>query len=256
MMGGGMGNNNNNNNNNNMFGGGGLFGGGGGLFGGGGTTTQPAPANPNYKNGDGAVLFTTYMVLEEQVEGLDLLWDSPKKQHEFQTAAAMLALWQDNLVSLDQAEINKYSSMPMASQIQAMMKDHRYRSRFANMSISKDAEEHPTAKDWKYLPWLGYYSDRTFPWIYHTGGDDSANGLGWVYVQAPTSKEAWFYISGIGWMWSSESIWNNEKLTANGSLLPLFDSSSGKWTAYRLGSDPAKPGRLFYDYDLKEYEKR
>ena len=256
--GGGRGNNNNNNNNNNMFGGGfggGMFGGGGGMFGGGGNN-QPAPATPNYKNGDGAVLFTTHMVLEEQVDGLDLLWEAPKKQHEFQTAAAMLALWQDNLVSLDQAEINKYSSMPMASQIQAMMKDHRYRSRFANMSISKDAEEHQTAKDWKYLPWLGFYSDRTFPWIYHTGGDDSANGLGWVYVQAPTSKEAWFYISGIGWMWSSESIWNNEKLTANGSLLPLFDSSSGKWTAYRLGSDPAKPGRLFYDYDLKEYEKR
>ena len=123
MMGGGGGRGNNNkgtNNNNNMFGGGfggGMFGGGGGLFGGGGNT-QPTPTTPNYKNGDGAVLFTTHMVLEEQVEGLDLLWDAPKKQHEFQTAAAMLALWQDNLVSLDQEEINKYSSMPMASQIQ------------------------------------------------------------------------------------------------------------------------------------------
>jgi hypothetical protein len=161
----------------------------------------------------------------------------------------MLALWQDNLVSLDQAEINKYSSMPIASQIQAMMKDHRYRSRFAGMSISMNAEEHPTLPDWKYLPWLGYYSDRTFPWIYHVGGDNSANGLGWVYVQAPTSKEAWLYISEIGWMWSSESIWKSLPTPH----LPLYDSSAGKWVAYVLGSDS---GRLFYDYEKKELIER
>ena len=226
------------------------------MFGGGGAT-QPAPANPNYKNGDGAVLFTTHMVLEEQVEGLDLLWGAPKKQHEFQSAALMLALWQDNLGSLNQAEINKYSSMSMASQVQAMMKDYRYRSRFAGMSISKEAEEVASnAPDWKYLPWLGYYTDRSFPWIYHIGDEKSTNGLGWVYVQAPTSKEAWFYISGIGWMWSKESIWNDEKLTANWYSLPLFDSSSGKWTAYRLGSDPDQPGRLFYDYEQKKFVER
>ena len=258
MMGGGLGNNNNRNNNNNMFGGGGLFGGGGGMFGGGAGTTQPTPANPNYKNGDGAVLFTTHMVLEEQVEGLDLLWDAPKKQHEFQSAALMLALWQDNLGSLNQAEINKYSSLSMASQVQAMMKDYRYRSRFAGMSISKDAEDHPTLPDWKYLPWLGYYSDRTFPWIYHAGGDNSTTGLGWVYVQAPTSKEAWFYISGIGWMWSSESIWKSlstykPRANETWSLLPLYDSSAGNWVAYVLGSSS---GRLFYDYDQQKFIER
>jgi hypothetical protein len=263
MMGGGFGNNgrgNNNNNNNNMFGGGfggGMFGGGGGLFGGGNQNQQPV-ATPNYKNGDGAVLFTTHMVLEEQVDGLDLLWDAPKKQHEFQTAAAMLALWQDNLISLDQAEINQYSSMPLASQIQVMMKDYRYRSRFAGMSISKDAEQHPTAPDWKYLPWLGYYNDLAFPWIYHAGGEKSTKGLSWVYVQAPTSKEAWFYISGIGWVWSAESIWKSlptYKPTANDtwSLLPLYDSSAGKWVAYVLGSDF---GRLFYDYEQQKFIER
>ena len=136
------------------------------------------------------------MVLEEQVDGLDLLWDAPKKQHEFQTAAAMLALWQDNLVSLDQAEINKYSSMPIASQIQAMMKDSSLSISFCrHVDFNRTPRSIPRLPDWKYLPWLGYYSDRTFPWIYHVGGDDSANGLGWVYVQAPTSKEAWLYIS-------------------------------------------------------------
>jgi hypothetical protein len=148
--------------------------------------------------------------------------------------------------------------MSMASQVQAMMKDYRYRSRFAGMSISKDAEEHPTIPDWKYLPWLGYYSDRTFPWIYHAGGDSSASGLGWVYVQGPTSKEAWFYISGIGWMWSSESIWKSlstYKPTANEtwSLLPLYDSSTGNWVAYVLGSSS---GRLFYDYEQKKFIER
>ena len=75
--------------------------------------------------------------------------------------------------------------------------------------------------------------------------------------QAPTSKEAWLYISGIGWMWSSESIWNSlSKLTANGklmALLPLYDSSAGKWVAYVLGSDS---GRLFYDYEQKEVIER
>jgi len=234
-----------------------MFGGGGGLFGGGNQNQQPV-ATPNYKNGDGAVLFTTHMVLEEQVDGLDLLWDAPKKQHEFQTAAAMLALWQDNLISLDQAEINQYSSMPLASQIQVMMKDYRYRSRFAGMSISKDAEQHPTAPDWKYLPWLGYYNDLAFPWIYHAGGEKSTKGLSWVYVQAPTSKEAWFYISGIGWVWSAESIWKSlptYKPTANDtwSLLPLYDSSAGKWVAYVLGSDF---GRLFYDYEQQKFIER
>ena len=126
------------------------------------------------------------------------------------------------------------------------------------MSISKDAEEHPTAPDWKYLSWLGYYSDRTFPWIYHVGGDNSANGLGWVYVQAPTSKEAWLYISGIGWVWSSESIWKSlptYKPTANDtwSLLPLYDSSAGKWVAYVIDS---ASGRLFYDYTQQKFIER
>jgi hypothetical protein len=246
----GGGNNNNNNNNNN--------------------NTPPTPiTQPEpppailYGNNDGAINFTMHMVFEEPIISgkaeFDLLWNAPKKRYEFQTAAAMLALWQDNLVDLDQAEINKYSSMPMASQIQAMMKDYRYRSRFAGMSISKEAEEVASnAPDWKYLPWLGYYTDRSFPWIYHIGDEKSTNGLGWVYVQAPTSKEAWFYISGIGWMWSSESIWKSlstYKPTANEtwSLLPLYDSSAGNWVAYVLGSSS---GRLFYDYAQQKFIER
>ena len=109
------------------------------------------------------------MVLEDQIENLDLLWGIPSRRADYQSAALMLALWQDNVKYLDHSEIKKFSGMPLAGQLQAMMKDYRYRSRFAGMSISSDVEAHPTIPEWKYLPWHGYYNDRSFPWIYHQG---------------------------------------------------------------------------------------
>ena len=97
LLGGMFGNNNNNNNHN----------------------------GPNYNSGISAVLFTTYMVLEDQIENLDLLWGIPSRRADYQSAALMLALWQDNVKYLDHSEIKKFSGMPLAGQLQAMMKDYR-----------------------------------------------------------------------------------------------------------------------------------
>ena len=224
LLGGMFGNNNNNNNNNNNSG-------------------------PNYNSGISAVLFTTYMVLEEQIENLDLLWGMPSRRADYQSAALMLALWQDNVKYLDHSEIKKFSGMPLAGQLQAMMKDYRYRSRFAGMSISRDAEAHPTIPEWKHLPWLGYYNDRTFPWIYH-------QGLGWVYVRAANTADVWLYIPNIGWMWTKDSLWTNLPSYSSTSgetstLSPLYDATAGRWTYYVVDS-----GRKFYDYDHAAFVDR
>ena len=263
MFGGGFGGgrpgNNNNNNNNNFMNQ--LL---GGLLGGNNNNNNNNNNNgPNYKSGISAVLFTTYMVLEEQIDNLDLLWGAPSTRKDYQAAALMLALWQDNLKYLDVAEIKKFSSMPAANQVQAMMKDYRYRARFPGMSISKDAEAHPTVPEWKYLPWLGYYNDRAFPWIYVSRTIKEIDpetqkeiqiqvGLEWVYVQAADTTSIWLYIPNIGWMWTQDSVLP-EKPTYKPTdldtvtLSPLFDWTSGEWTFYV--PDHPDSGRKFLDID-------
>ena len=133
-----------------------------------------------------------------------------------------------------------------------MMKDYRYRSRFPRMSISKDAEVHPTVPEWKYLPWLGYYSDRGFPWIYH-------QGLGWVYVQASDTTDVWLYVPDIGWLWTKDSLWENlptYQPTANETwiLSPLYDATLGQWTYYVV--DHPESGRYFYDFEKTTFVER
>ncbi|MGC9452361.1 MAG: right-handed parallel beta-helix repeat-containing protein [Oceanipulchritudo sp.] len=55
--------------------------------------------------------------------------------------------------------------------------------------------------DYRWSPWLGFFTDAYLPWIYHWG---QGNGLGWIYTLGYAENNLWVYIQSEGeWVWTS-----------------------------------------------------
>ena len=207
------------------------------MFGGPQTNTQTTPTAPKYHSGISPVVFTGYMVTEDKIDNLDLVWGVPSRRDSFYTAALMVALWQNQQPELDQAEIDQLSKLSKGGQIEAILNDYRYRSRFT--SVWKNAETpDENIPDWKYLDWFGYFNDKAFPWNYH-------KEHGWIYVSSMNENNIWYFDSSIGsWLWTSKGVYPY-----------LFDATRNSWLYYQEGSG-SSPQRLFYDFGKGSWEYR
>jgi hypothetical protein len=221
---GGRGNNNNNNNNNNQF-----F---NQLFN--NNNNNNNTQNSQYKSGISPVVFTGYLVTEDKIENLDLVWGVPSMRNTFHTAALMLALWQDKQAQIDWAEINQLSSLGDAGRVEKMLDDYRYRTRFAY--VWNEAET-PNADvpDWKYLDWFGYFNYKNHPWTFH-------KEHGWIYMGSSSDENIWFYDAAIGgWLWTSKTVYPY-----------IHDATRDSWMYYEKGTAP----RQFYDFHKGAWEIR
>jgi len=50
---------------------------------------------------------------------------------------------------------------------------------------------------WKNEEWFGWFTDATFPWIYHVD-------LGWLYSTSNSQNSIWFFSQQLGWFWTNE----------------------------------------------------
>ena len=178
------------------------------------------------------------MIAEKKIDNQNMIWGASSKRDYYKTAALITSYWGENLDALSDELISQYHGMETDKLISVLMKDRRYFSRFGGYSVTRLAEEIPDAPGWKWLEWLGHFSDEKFPWIYHSG-------LGWIYMHGPSDEQTWFYIPNAGWLGTTKEVWQN--MNSSSSYLWLYEQATSRWVAYVL-EQPA--GKTFWDpYD-------
>jgi hypothetical protein len=87
---------------------------------------------------------------------------------------------------------------------------------------------------WKYLTWFGFFSDQYAPWIYHVQHE-------WFYPVGQTTDSIWFYpIDGMGWLWTSRTVY------------PWFyQYNRNCWLYYQKGSSHP---RWFFNWNTGRWE--
>ncbi len=146
----------------------------------------------------------------------------------------MLALWQGKQPQIDPTELAQFSSLSSAAQIEKMVGDYRFRTRFAY--IWGDATiPNEDAPSWKELSWFGFFNDKAFPWTYH-------NEHGWIYVNSNSDEDMWFYDTSTNtWFWTSKAIYPY-----------MRDATRNSWVYFNRGTSP----RQFYDFTKEAWELR
>ncbi|MEC7800718.1 MAG: Ig-like domain-containing protein [Verrucomicrobiota bacterium] len=207
------------------------------LLGGLNNNNQNQQTGPTFNNpgGQPAVLFVTNMIAEKKIDNQNMIWGANSKRDYYKTAALITSYWGENLDALSDELISQYHGMETEKLISVLMKDRRYFSRFGGYSVTRLAEEIPDAPGWKWLEWLGHFSDEKFPWIYHSG-------LGWIYMHGPSDEQTWFYIPNAGWLGTTKEVWQNMNSTS--AYLWLYEQATSRWVAYVL-EQPA--GKTFWD---------
>jgi hypothetical protein len=198
-------------------------------------TNQNQTTSPSFLNGQPAVLFTINMIVEEKIDSLDMIWGAEPKRDYYHVAALIASFWQENIEVLSEELINKYFGLPEKDIISALMKDYRYFERFGGLSICRLAKEIENVDGWKKLDWLGHFSDRSFPWIFHSG-------LGWMYVHGLTDEETWFFVPNLGWLAITKEVWS--EMDIDSVYLWLYYQDQKRWIAYIL-EEPE--GKTFWD---------
>jgi hypothetical protein len=87
---------------------------------------------------------------------------------------------------------------------------------------------------WRYLEWFGYFNDTSSPWIYHLQHR-------WLATVAETTTSIWFYpLDGMGWLWTSETVYPW-----------LYKYNQGTWLYYL--EDTSAP-RWFFNWTSQQWE--
>jgi len=87
---------------------------------------------------------------------------------------------------------------------------------------------------WKHSSWFGTFNLSHYPWIYH-------QQHGWMYVFGNDSASLWLWTPGMGFLWTSSTVypwlWSNTQQTwlyySKGSSNPryFYNSSTHAWVA-------------------------
>ena len=136
----------------------------------------------------------------------------------------MALLWKENVGTFRTEEINTLAAMTARERLRTIINSHRYTSRF-NFIWNRAATPRPELPDWKYLPWFGYFNDKTFPWTFH-------ETLGWVYVVGVQTESFWFYQEDLGWVWTGQN------------MFPWMYSQQDGWIHYQRDSE--NPRRFYF----------
>ena len=203
-------------------------------------STNPLLGHPfnqglnDFGAGECAVDFVWNFARENTYDRLPFILYSPNlRDSTYEAAALMALLWKDNIGIFRTNEINSLAEMSTAERIKAILNNHRYTSRF-NFIWNRAATPRPELPDWKYLPWFGYFNDKTFPWTFH-------ETLGWIYIVGVQTERFWFHQEDLGWVWTGEN------------MFPWLYSQQDGWINYQKDSENP---RRFYFMNKGAWEER
>ena len=196
---------------------------------------HPSWGSPNnFLAGECAVDFVWNFARENTYDRLPyILYSQNRRDSTYEAAALMALLWKDNVGVFRTNEINSLASMSSHERINAILNNYRYTSRF-NFIWSRAATPKPALPDWKYLPWFGYFNDKTFPWTYH-------ETLGWIYMVGVHTERFWFHQEDLGWVWTGQN------------MFPWMYSQQDGWIHYQKDSENP---RRFYFMNKGVWEER
>lgn len=104
------------------------------------------------------------------------------------------------------------------------------------------------SSSWKNEEWFGWFTDETFPWIYHTD-------LGWLYSTSNSQNSIWFFSEQFGWFWTNKDTFkDHSNLTENQRFIFRVRSGNyggweGSWSLVTLPSaGSGSSAILLYDY--------
>ena len=104
------------------------------------------------------------------------------------------------------------------------------------------------SSSWKNEEWFGWFTDETFPWIYHTD-------LGWLYSTSNSQNSIWFFSEQFGWFWTNKDTFkDHSNLTENQRFIFRVRSGNyggweGSWSLVTLPSAGSGSSAMhLYDY--------
>ena len=94
------------------------------------------------------------------------------------------------------------------------------------------------------MPWLGYFTDTNFPWVYHVD-------LGWLYAKGVSLKNFWVFKENLGWLWFSSKAYPH-----------TYSSSENNWVYFDVNRVNGSSNRsravnsvYYYSYKSKSWGK-
>ncbi len=86
---------------------------------------------------------------------------------------------------------------------------------------------------WNFAKWFGCYSERAWPWLYHTEH-------GWIYPYGGAASGFWYWDKALGWIWTKAACYPF-----------LYSVGEEGWLWFNRGN--ASP-RWFYNYTTNAWE--
>ena len=96
----------------------------------------------------------------------------------------------------------------------------------------------PDIPDWRYLSKFGFFSEKSYPWIFHSQ-------LGWVYISevGGENSSSWMWSEQLGWFW-----------TGNDHFPHFYSDEVRKWYFWEMASFYPQDDKIsaMYDYSSSE----
>ena len=151
------------------------------------------------------------------------------------------------LLKLDQredADVQLKNSFNDA--LEGVLNDQSFKDNF-NL-LWDESPSSNVSSSWKNEEWFGWFTDETFPWIYHTD-------LGWLYSTSNSQNSIWFFSEQFGWFWTNKDTFkDHSNLTENQRFIfrvrpGNYGGWEGSWSLVTLPSAGSGSSAIhLYDY--------
>ena len=130
--------------------------------------------------------------------------------------------------------------------LEAVLSDPSFKENF-NL-LWDESPSSNVSSSWKNEEWFGWFTDETFPWIYHTD-------LGWLYSTSNSQNSIWFFSEQFGWFWTNKDTFkDHSNLTENQRFIfrvrpGNYGGWEGSWSLVTLPSAGSGSSAIhLYDY--------
>jgi len=202
---------------------------------------------PGITSGELALELIFKLSTEEKNFGYDpyILGTRDKRPKEYSAMSYIFSFWKENgIYPYTDNDLSTYANLSTKDMLNEILSDSKYTSRHNRLFGQRKARRVSNADGWKELPWLGYFSDTNFPWVYHVD-------LGWIYVKGVSLKNFWVFKENLGWLWFSSKAYPH-----------TFSSSENNWVYFDVNKVNGSTNRskavntvYYYSYKFKSWGK-
>ncbi len=202
---------------------------------------------PGIESGELALELISRLVKEEKYFGREpyILGTRAKRDKEYLVMAYIFSFWKEGgSYPMTDESLSDYSGLSKIEIIELILSHPNYTNRYNYLFTDRNARRLANSIGWKEVPWLGYISDLSFPWIYHSD-------LGWLYATGTSHKSFWVYKEGLGWLWFSNKAYPH-----------TFSASQDNWIYFDVNSktnrrnrSKARDGVYYYSYKFGKWSK-